>query len=188
MKDSNSSKRINRLPEYKFKLCIFGDGGVGKTTLTHRYLEGIFKESYKLTIGMDFFLKKFEYDGKKISLQIWDFAGETKFRFLLNGAVAGANGTILMFDLTRYFTFKNLNEWLDVFNKANDAHGQEVPIILVGSKLDLEKIRTVSKNEALKFAKENGFLDYIECSSKTGENVEKIFETITRIMLKRIPS
>jgi len=90
--------------------------------LTHRFLNGVFKESYQLTIGMDFFLKKIKINGKSISLQIWDFAGEKKFRFLLPGAVMGANGTILMFDLTRYITFKNLTDWLAAINEANEIH------------------------------------------------------------------
>lgn len=171
----------------KFKVPIFGDGGVGKTTLTHRFLNGVFKESYQLTIGMDFFLKKIKINGKSISLQIWDFAGEKKFRFLLPGAVMGANGTILMFDLTRYVTFKNLTDWLAAINEANEIHDQKfIPILLVGSKLDLDGMRTVPKEEAIKFAKQNNFIDYIECSSKNGENVEELFAIISRSIVKKL--
>ena len=170
----------------KFKVPIFGDGGVGKTTLTHRFLNGLFKETYQLTIGMDFYLKKLELDGKSISLQIWDFAGEEKFRFLLPGAVMGANGTIFMYDITRYVTFKNLTDWLTVFNEANEIHDQKLlPILLVGSKLDLEGVRTVPKEEAIEFAHNNNFIDYIECSSKSGENVEELFTIISRRMAKK---
>jgi small GTP-binding protein len=168
----------------RYKLCIFGDGGVGKTTLTHRFLQGIFKEDYHLTIGMDFYLKKVEIDGKVISLQIWDFAGEEKFRFLLPSAVMGANGTIFMYDITRYLTFNNLDNWLSVFNETIKKEGQIVPTILVGSKKDLDENRTVPKEEAIKFAKERKFQDFIECSSKTGENVEIIFRRIGEIMIK----
>jgi small GTP-binding protein len=170
----------------KFKVPIFGDGGVGKTTLTHRFLNGVFKETYQLTIGMDFYIKKLELDGKKISLQIWDFAGEKKFRFLLPGAVMGANGTIFMYDITRYITFKNLTDWLTVFNEANEIHDQKsLPILLVGSKLDLEGMRTVPKEEAINFAKNNNFIDYIECSSKSGENVEELFALISKSIVKK---
>ncbi len=170
----------------QFKLPIFGDAGVGKTTLTHRYLHGLFKESYHHTIGVDFFLKRFEMDGKKVSLQIWDFAGEEKFRFLLPGIINGAHGTIFMFDITRYVTFENITNWLSVFNSANETHDQKVPVLLVGSKTDLVGLRTVPAEEGKKFVKENNLAGYIECSSKTGENVESIFRAITKTMISNI--
>lgn len=170
----------------QFKLPIFGDAGVGKTTLTHRYLHGLFKQSYHGTIGVDFFLKKLELNGKNISLQIWDFAGEEKFRFLLPGIINGANGTIFMFDITRYVTFKNLSNWLSVFKTANENHNQIVPALLVGSKTDLEGIRTVPSKEAKSFAQDNNLSGYIECSSKNGENVEELFRKITKIMMENM--
>jgi len=173
------------MSDYKFKLPIIGDGGVGKTTLTQRYLHGIFEEKYALTIGMEFYIKKLEVDGNLTSLHIWDFAGEEKFRFLLPGIINGANGTLFMFDITRYNTFRNLKDWLAVFNETNRNYGQKVETLLIGSKLDLEQARTVSKAEAIDFAREYNFSEYIECSSKTGENVELIFETIARIILKK---
>jgi len=176
----------NLTSNLQFKLPIIGDAGVGKTTLTHRYLHGLFKQSYHGTIGVDFFLKKFEIDGKKISLQIWDFAGEEKFRFLLPGIINGANGTIFMFDITRYVTFKNLSNWLSVFKTDNENHNQTVPALLVGSKTDLEGIRTVSSKEAKSFAHDNNLIGYIECSSKNGENVEELFRKITKIMLEKV--
>ncbi|MFX1447899.1 MAG: Rab family GTPase [Promethearchaeota archaeon] len=170
----------------QFKLPIVGDGGVGKTTLTHRYLHGLFKESYHLTIGVDFFLKKFEIDGRNVSLQIWDFAGEEKFRFLLPGVINGAHGTIFMFDITRYATFENLSNWFTVFKTANENFNQYVPALLVGSKTDLSGIRTVPSKEAKSFAQNNNFIGYIECSSKNGENVEELFRKITKTMIEKV--
>jgi Ras-related protein Rab-11A len=170
----------------QFKIPIIGDGGVGKTTLTHRYLHGLFKESYHLTIGVDFFLKKFEIDGRNVSLQIWDFAGEEKFRFLLPGVINGAHGTIFMFDITRYGTFENLSTWFNVFKTANENFNQDVPALLVGSKTDLKGLRTVSAKEAKSLAQNNNFKEYIECSSKNGENVEEIFQAITKIMMEKV--
>jgi small GTP-binding protein len=173
------------MSDFSFKLPIIGDGGVGKTTLTQRYLHGVFEEKYALTIGMEFYIKKLEIEGNLISLHIWDFAGEDKFRFLLPGVINGANGTLFMFDITRYKTFSNLKNWLTVFNETNRNYGQDVETLLIGSKLDLEQARTVSKTEAIEFAKEHKFSEYIECSSKTGANVEQIFEKIAQLMLKK---
>jgi Ras-related protein Rab-2A len=171
----------------RYKLCIFGDGGVGKTTLTHRFLQGVFKEDYHLTIGMDFYLKKIEINDKIISLQIWDFAGEEKFRFLLPSAIMGANGALFMYDITRYQTFNNLDNWLSVFNETIKKEGLLVSTILVGSKIDLAENRAVSIEEAMRYNKERKFQDFIECSSKTGENVETIFKRIGEIMIKNTP-
>ncbi|MFX1406253.1 MAG: Rab family GTPase [Promethearchaeota archaeon] len=171
--------------DYKeFKVCIFGDGGVGKTTLTHRYLTGVFEDSYKTTIGMDFYIKKLEINGNKLSMQIWDFAGEEKFRFLLKSAVIGAHGTIFMYDITRYLTFKNLNDWINVFKETNEIEKQKISTVLVGAKLDLQEARAVTEENAIEFSKNKGFNSFFECSSKTGEQVNKIFETIAEAMIK----
>ena len=168
------------MTEFRFKLTIFGDGGVGKSTLIQRYLEGVFAATFRQTVGIDFYLKKLELNGKKISLQIWDFAGEAKFRFLLPGAVSGADGCIFLYDITRYLTFKHLDNWLSVFNESNRELGQTVSTILVGSKLDLAETRAVAEVDAANFSKANGF-KYIECSSKSGENVEKVFMKIAEL-------
>jgi GTPase SAR1 family protein len=91
-----------------------------------------------------------------------------------------------MYDITRYNTFKNLTEWLSVFDEANKTHNQKVSTILVASKLDLQENRAVSENEGKFFAEENKFSEYIECSSKTGENVDYIFDKITRTIFESI--
>lgn len=172
------------MEDNQYKVCILGDSAVGKTTLTHRYLSGVFKESYKLTLGMDFYVKKLHLNGNKIALHIWDFAGEDKFRFLLSSTLVGTHGAIFMYDLTRYNTFKNLTDWLTVFDNSNQTHNQEVPKVLVGGKLDLMENRTISQEEAKSFTNENNFLEYLECSSKTGENIDIVFDIISRIMVK----
>jgi small GTP-binding protein len=182
MRISNSS-RISS--DILFKICIFGDGGVGKTTLLNRYLTGLFKDDSGITIGVDFHLKKLEIEGKRVSLQIWDFAGEDRFRFLLPSYIMGASGGIFMFDITRYSSLKNFQEWLGVVDKGSLGSPERIPIIMAGSKLDLNDRRAVSSEDAMELAKENGLYSYIECSSKTGENVEEIFNQIARIMLKR---
>lgn len=167
-----------------FKLCIFGDGGVGKTTLINRFLTKVFDEDLKMTIGADFSVKDVEIDGKESRLRIWDFAGEDKFRVLMPSYVQGADGGVFMYDTTRYASLKHLEEWLSFFKAEEEAAKKKIPIIMVGGKIDLDEKRAFDKDTALTLKDEHGLLEHIECSSKTGENVEKIFETITRLMME----
>ncbi len=169
----------------KFKICIFGDRGVGKTSLVNRYLTGVFKEHYKITIGADFFVKRLNLNGTKITLQIWDFAGEDRFKFILPSYIIGSSGCIFMFDITRFSSIKNLSDWMEVFHKGSKTYGKKIPIIMVGGKLDLDHKRSVISEHALELAEKNNFSDYIECSSKTGENIDDIFVRITKIMLEK---
>jgi small GTP-binding protein len=166
-----------------FKIVIFGDGGVGKTTLINRYLTGVFTSDSTMTIGVDFHVKKVDIDGKRVGLQIWDFAGENRFRFLMPSYVVGASGGVFMFDITRYTSLKNFNDWIEIFKKGYKADTQQIPVLMVGSKLDLEYKRAVSREEAFELAKENNLFGYLECSAKSGENVEDIFKEISRLML-----
>lgn len=168
-----------------FKIVFFGDGGVGKTTLINRYLTGVFRSDSMITIGVDFHVKKVEIDGKRVSLQIWDFAGEDKFRFLMPSYVVGAAGGIFMFDLTRHRTLKNFNDWIEIFKKGYKGNNNQIPVLMVGSKLDLEYKRAVSREEAFELAKKNNLYSYLECSAKSGENVEEIFEEISRLMMHK---
>ena len=129
-------------------------------------------------------MKRINVNGTKVTLQIWDFAGEDRFKFILPSYIAGSSGCIFMFDITRFSSIKNLNDWMDVFNKGSKNYDKEIPIIMVGGKLDLDHKRSVSNENAKEFAEKNSFYDYIECSSKTGKNVDEIFMKITKIMLE----
>ncbi len=169
-----------------FKIIIFGDGGVGKTTLITRYLTGIFKSDELITIGVDFHVKKIEIEGKRVSLQIWDFAGEERFRFLLPSYVIGASGGIFLYDITRYSSFKNFDSWLEIFKKGYRGENHQIPVLMVGSKLDLEYKRAVSREEAYEIAKKNNLYGYIECSAKDGQSVEDIFLEMGRLMIREM--
>ena len=169
----------------KFKVCIFGNGGVGKTTLVNRYLTGLFKDNLAMTIGADFYVKGMEIDGIKVTLQIWDFAGEDRFRFILPSYIAGASGCIFMYDITRYKSLEDIEDWMKVFNKGAQQLNDDIPLIMLGGKLDLQDKRAAPREDAIEIAKHYNFLEYIECSSKTGENVEQVFLKIGQIMLKK---
>ena len=168
-----------------FKVCIFGDGGVGKTSLVNRYLTGVFTEGTSMTLGLDFHVKSLKINDLEVGLQIWDFAGEEEFRHLLARYVLGSNGGIFMYDMTRYSSLQHLDDWLQVFKEGMKGEEEQIPFIMVGGKLDLKETRTISVQEASDLADSKSFKGYIECSAKTGENIQKIFEDIARLMLEK---
>jgi len=165
-----------------YKIVIFGDAGCGKTTLTQRYLTNLFKSDTTMTIGVDFEVKSLEIDEKKVKLQIWDFGGEERFRFLLPTYVKGANGGLFMYDITNYSSLAHIDDWLTVIRKKIE---DLFPILVVGGKADLADQREVSSHEGIEISKTRDMDAFIECSSKTGENVEETFEALTKLMLQR---
>ena len=160
------------------KMIVVGDGGVGKTTLIHRYLTGNYLDQ-RMTVGSGFATCDLEMEGVLITLTIWDFAGEERFRFLLPAYCRGSLGCILAFDLTRPPTFYHLDEWLNLVK----AHTDNIPILLVGTKRDAG-----NKNSdlALDYAKIHNLAGYLETSSKIGLNIAEVFETISTLMWTRI--
>jgi len=165
-----------------FKIIIFGDAGCGKTTLTQRFLTNLFVSDQTMTIGVDFEVKSLTVDEQKVKLQIWDFGGEERFRFLLPTYVRGARGGLFLYDITNFSSIAHIDDWLSVIRK--EIRAEDIfPIIVVGGKVDLVESREVSSAEGIKIAKSRNVNGFIETSSKSGENVEKTFEALTRLML-----
>ena len=164
------------------KVLTAGEGGVGKTTLLHRYVEGKFSSETKMTIGVEFFLKELYIDGQKVMLQLWDFGGQERFRFLLESYVIGARGALLMFDLTRAMTLENIEQWVKICRKEDP----NLPILFLGSKSDLTEDICVEDDYIEEFKNHFNLYDYLKISSKTGENVALSFENLSRKILERI--
>lgn len=164
------------------KVLTAGEGGVGKTTLLRRYVEGKFSSETKMTIGVEFFLKELMIDGQKIVLQLWDFGGQERFRFILESYVIGARGALLMFDLTRTITLDNIDQWVTICRK----HDPNLPILFLGSKSDLIQEICIKDDYIKDFKEKFNLYDYLPISSKTGENIQLSFESLTKEILKRI--
>ncbi len=169
------------MPKFILKILTAGEGGVGKTTLLHRYVEGKFSAETKMTIGVEFFLKETVIDSNQCTLQLWDFGGQERFRFLLESYVLGAKGALLMFDLTRLMSLENLQQWINIVRKGDP----NLPVLFVGTKLDLTDEIQVDDDYATTFLNEFNLIDFIKISSKTGENVGNAFELLTRHILER---
>ena len=182
--EKNEVFKITR--DVTYKLCIFGNGGVGKTTLVRRFLSGMFEVDTKMTIGLDIAMKNLIIEGKKILLQIWDFAGEERFRFILPGYAAGASAGIFMYDITKVNSINNIDEWLEVFYQGSIDNQKKPPILLIGGKLDLEQKRAVYLEDARKISSSRKLYGPIECSSKTGEKVEQIFTFMAHLIMRNV--
>lgn len=162
-----------------FKLVIAGDGGVGKTSLTNKFITGVFTESTRITIGVEFFIKDLEVDGLgTVRLQIWDFGGEERFRFLLPTYVKGANGVLFLYSITDNITLAHFDDWLGILRN----YDRSIPIMLAGSKADLKHMRKVPSSEGIKVAKSRRAKGYVEVSAKSGYNVESTFQTMAKLM------
>ncbi|KAJ7957024.1 Ras-related protein [Quillaja saponaria] len=161
--------------DYLFKLLVIGDSGVGKSSLLLSFISDSF-EDLSPTIGVDFKVKYVEIGGKKLKLAIWDTAGQERFRTLTSSYYRGAQGIIMVYDVTRRETFTNLSE---VWAKEIDLHStnQDCIKMLVGNKVDKDSDRAVTKKEGINFAREYGCL-FIECSAKTRVNVQQCFEEL----------
>ena len=162
-----------------FKIVIFGDGGCGKTTLLKRYITNLFMSDTKMTIGVDFETKTLTFDGLQVKLMIWDFGGEERFRFIFPSYICGAMGGVLMYDITDYSSLSHAVDWLTVLNRSENT----IPIVLVGGKSDLDIIREITYKEGLEVMNNMNLHAFYECSSKTGKNVDKVFNSLVKSML-----
>lgn len=169
------------MADYVFKVILTGPAAVGKTSLLQRFVHNKFSESYSLTIGVDFLSKQVEIENSEVArLTIWDIGGQKRFEFMRSKFYNGANGALLVFDLTREKTFDQVKESLEVLRREA---GKDVNFILVGNKADLiESVgRVIDQDKARSFAEDQGSF-YIETSAKTGKRVEEAFVKLTQKM------
>ena len=164
-----------------FKICIVGDGGVGKTTLLHRYIDGRFIQNTMMTIGTNFFLKEINIDDydSSVRLQIWDLGGQEHFAPIRPSFYAGASGIIYAFDLTRLPSLYNLRDWKE---EVKRGLFKQVPCILIGNKLDLigkSSDKGIEKDiEEIKLVLNTDY--YFETSAKTNIGIEQVFQHIAK--------
>jgi small GTP-binding protein len=165
---------------YKFKVCLFGPGNVGKTSLLIRYIKDYFSSDLKQTIGSSFLIKDVEVDQKNVRLLLWDIGGQDQFAKLRTIYFKGSNAAFGVFDVTSPQSLLKLPGWVSSIKKTVK---KTIPMIIVGNKIDLE--RQVERQEAEDLAKRLN-CDYLETSAKTGEKVEIAFEKIARACLNSI--
>ena len=157
---------------------MLGNETSGKTPLATRFLSDIFPEDQRLTTGVDFYSKTTSYNEHKGLLSFWVFGNDKRFRFLLHQYCKGANGALFLYNITNQSSLDHLLDWIHVIRE----NAGDIPIILVGTRAHLEEKRAVTKEQGNKLAQIHNLSEFIEVSSKTGQNVELLFETTTRII------
>lgn len=170
----------------RVKVVIVGDYAVGKTSVALRFTQNQYKEFYQATVAASFWAKTIESNGTKIMFQIWDTAGTERYRSLIPMYIRGAEFAIVMYDITSKKSFENVSFWSDHL-VATTKH--DIRYALIGNKTDIEEKREVSTEVAKAFAEKQNMY-FSEVSARTGENVERFFSDIAKIILteKRKPS
>ena len=163
--------------EFLYKILLLGDSSVGKTCFLMRYTDNTFQEIHMSTIGLDYKLKNVQLDdGKMVKIQIWDTAGQDRFRSITKNYYKGAHGIILIYDITNKKSFDNVRNWI---NQIKEEVSDKVSIVLVGNKVDDEQHRIVKTEDGEKIAKEFGLL-FFECSAKSGINIDSTFNELVK--------
>ena len=151
------------------KILIVGDSSVGKTNFINRFIENKFNNNYMTTSGIDLKTANLEIKNKNIRIQIWDTAGQEKYKAITKNLFLKVMGAIIIFDITNEKSFNNLKNWVQM---VKEECGPHMTIIIVGNKNDLIEQRKINEEEVIAYANKQK-LDYIETSCKTGENVKK---------------
>ncbi len=165
------------------KICLLGDGAVGKTSLIRRFVYDEFSDDYLSTFGTKVTKKVVDPGGgKNVALLIWDILGQKKHERLHSTYYRGASGALVVCDVTRKDTFTTLPRWIDSFHSVVSG----APVVVLGNKVDLEDQIVVGEKAIKKFASSVG-VPYYMTSAKTGLNVEEAFRTIAKLSLGYTP-
>ena len=168
-------------PKYVFKVVVVGEGGVGKTSLILRYTQDRFLGEYITTIGTNFAVKTMNIGTQQVKLQLWDLGGQAQFMRIRSFYYPGARAAILVYSIADRKSFEVIPKW------AKEVKGicGEIPLTLLGNKIDLENERHVKKEEGISQASQIK-ADFFETSAKTGELINGAFTNIAKRIFSRI--
>ncbi|XP_033733923.1 GTP-binding protein YPTC1-like [Pecten maximus] len=161
--------------DYLFKYLLIGDSGVGKSSLLLRFADDVFSDTYISTIGVDFKIRTVKIEDKTVRLQIWDTAGQDRFKTITSSFYRGAHGIMLVYDVTDMESFRHVETWIQEVEKYG---GCDSSMILVGNKSDMTGKRVVTYTMGKEYAERLG-ITFLETSAKSTTNVETLFLSLT---------
>jgi len=179
---SGADKSGAKSGDLMMKLLLLGDSGVGKTCLLLRFADDVFNETFISTIGIDFKHKNIEIDGRKIKLQIWDTAGQEKYRTITSAYYRSAQGIVLCYDVTDERSFNNVAQWVRNIDEHANA---SVNRILVGNKCDSPDKRVISLEKGKALAAKYG-IKFFETSARSNIGVSEAFMALARDVKDRL--
>ena len=163
-----------------FKILTLGESGVGKTAILRRYVENKFEKHHLATIGIDYQSKTIKIKNKEIKLKIWDTAGQERYLNLASHLYKGADGIMLVYDITDEYSFSKITDWMEQIN--SNLSKNEIGIVLIGNKSDIED-RIIDTEKGEEKAKEYG-IQYFETSALNGNGINEAFEGLAKQILK----
>ena len=164
--------------DYKLKVVIVGDSGVGKSNLIKRFTTNEFNVNSKATVGVEFLSKSYKINDKIFKIEMWDTAGQERYKSITSAYYKGAKGALLVYDTTSAQSFENVGKWL---SEIKEKTNKDIRLILVGNKIDLKDSKAVSTEQALAKAKEWD-IPLMETSAKDATNVKEAFHYLLREM------
>ena len=165
--ESHEDSVDNSISVTRHKVIFVGDASTGKTSIINRIIDNPFNDTYEVSIGIDFMSKNIRFRGQSIKIQIWDSAGQEKYKGLIPSYVRNSSIVFIVYDVSNRSSFDNIQNWISFVRNI-----EKTIIILCGNKIDLT--REVQANEGEELAKKEGLL-FFECSAKTNENIKKMF-------------
>ncbi|CAG7834259.1 unnamed protein product [Allacma fusca] len=175
----SSGGRVNKPYDYLLKFLLVGDSDVGKQEILNSFQDGS-HESPFCSGSTGYKTKTILLDGKKVKLQVWDTSGQGRFCTILRSYSRGAQGILLVYDITNKWSFDGLDRWL----QEVEEHAPGVPKVLIGNRLHLEFKRQVSVIEAEEYAAKHK-MGFFEVSHLCNFNIDESFVELSRMALQR---
>ena len=169
--------------DYSLKFIMVGNPGVGKSTLIEKYINNRFVSPNDITIGVEYNYKIVNIDDKKIKIELWDTAGQERFNSIVRSYYRNAIAVFVVYDISNRLSYNAIPRWIRILDEVDSNIKFKV---LIGNKTDINTFVHVNKLEGEQVAKKFNFCAFYETSAKNGQNIEDIFENLTKIIKEKI--
>ena len=166
--------------DYKFKVVVIGDSGVGKTNLIKRFITNTFSDNSKATVGVEFITKSYKINNQIFKIELWDTAGQERYKSITAVYYKGAKGALLVYDTTSKMSFNDIDKWLA---EIKDKTSNDIKLMIIGNKIDLKEFREVTNEQATEKAKTLG-IPIMETSALDATNVKEAFNDLIKEMYR----